>query len=94
MTVAPLGPNDLLTLGGAAILITIIFKVVELAIGLTGEQKARFGPLISVGLGIVLVVGASVSLGQDIIAGFITGILAGATASGLYDVATSQTGGA
>lgn len=93
MALAPLGANDLLTLGGAAVLVTIIFKVVELALQLTAEAKARFGPLLSIVIGIVLVEAASLSLAQDLFQGFITGLLAGAVASGLYDVATSTTSG-
>jgi hypothetical protein len=91
MEVAPLGPNDLLTLGGAAVLVTILFKVIELATQMTASAKSRFGPLLSITIGVVLVEAASLSLAKDLFQGFITGILAGAVASGLYDVATSAT---
>ena len=93
MTIAPLGPSDLLTLGGAAVLVTIVFKVIELAIGLSGPAKDRFGPLLAVAIGVALVTAASLSLGADVLQGAITGVLAGALASGLYDVATAPVSG-
>jgi hypothetical protein len=91
MTIAPLAPSDLLTLGGLAIIVTIVFKVVELALSLTPALKSRFGPLISIVIGIVLAEAAALSLGSDFFQAAITGLLAGTTASGLYDVATSST---
>jgi hypothetical protein len=91
MDLAPLGASDLLTLGGAAVLVTIIFKVLELALQLSDESKKRFGPLLSIAIGIVIVEAASLSLAADLFQGFVTGLLAGAVASGLYDVATSAT---
>jgi hypothetical protein len=79
--------SELLTLAGAAIVVTILTEVIKRALALSEAQIARFGPLLSVLLGVAVCVGASLYAGADIVVGALTGMLAGASASGVYSYA-------
>jgi hypothetical protein len=76
--------TDLLTLSGAAIIVTIVVEVVKRAAALTEAQVTRFGPLLAIVIGIAATVGASVAKSAPLDAAILTGLLAGATASGVY----------
>ena len=76
--------NELLTLAGAAIVVTILTEVIKRALALTEEAVTRFGPLISVVLGVAVTVGAGITQGADLVSAALTGLLAGASASGIY----------
>ncbi len=82
MTVA-----EVVTLGGAIVVVTILTEVIKRAAAMTEGQVARFGPLIAVFLGIVVTVAASLAQGTDPVAGGLTGLIAGASASGIYSYA-------
>lgn len=62
-----------------------ITAVITTTLGLTDNEKARFGPLISITVGVIAAGSASVYTGTDLFAGVLTGVLAGLTASGLFD---------
>jgi|WetSurMetagenome_2_1015567.scaffolds.fasta_scaffold03982_4 hypothetical protein len=79
--------SDVLTLGGATILVTIAVEVVKRTLAMTEAQTARFGPLMSIGFGVLFVVGAAWSQTADIPNALLTGLLAGAAASGIYGYA-------
>jgi hypothetical protein len=75
------------TLGGAVVIVTILTEVIKRATAMDEAQVARFGPLIAVFLGIVVTVAASLAQGADPVAGALTGLIAGASASGIYSYA-------
>lgn len=75
---------EVLTLAGATIVVTILTEVTKRAGKMDDDQVSRFGPLIACLYGVVIVVAASLSQGVDPVAGALTGLLAGAGASGIY----------
>jgi len=79
-------PADLLTLGGAAIVVAIVVEVLKRALGWSGATVDRFGPLLAVVVGTLIVGLAGALQGADPLASTLTGLLAGASAVGLYDV--------
>lgn len=84
--------NELLTLGGAAIIVTIVVEVIKRALAMSEAAITRFGPLLAVVVGIVTAGLAAVSLpGSDISSAILTGLLAGASASGIYSFTKSTT---
>src|SRR5688572_8391645 len=87
--------NALLSVGGASILTMILVEVLKRLWNPTDAQKARFLPLLSLATGIFVVLFASFGLNLvtrlDLFQGVLTGIFAGAGASGLYDLLKSPT---
>jgi uncharacterized membrane protein len=81
--------SDLLTIGGAAVLVSLIVEVIKRTWQWTDETVDRFAPIVSIALGVVVVTVATLSQGGDILQGGLTGILAGCMACGLYDGARS-----
>jgi len=84
-----LSPGDLLTLGGATIVVSLIVEVLLRALG-PSFDATRFGPLLALAIGAILVTVVSLVEGGDVVAGFITGILAGGSAMGLQNVVTQS----
>ena len=85
------------TLAGASILVGILVEVVKRTFAWADATTARFGPLVSIGIGIVVVEVLLLAQGQlsdaaTIAAGAVTGLLAGASAAGLYDNVKSLAG--
>lgn len=76
--------GELLTISGAVVIVTIVVEVAKRTLGLSDVQVTRFGPLLSIVAGIVTTVGAAVVQAADIPTAFLTGLLAGAAASGIY----------
>lgn len=78
--------QDLLSVGGATGLIIILMTVITKAIHF---DTARFGALIDIGLGVAIVAGANAAAVAGVklawAEAILTGVLAGAAASGLYD---------
>ncbi len=80
--------NDAMTVGGAAVLVAILAQVLK---GLISE---RIVPFLAIGLGILVVDGATAAAGLtagtltplDLFNGLLTGIIAGASSIGLYQV--------
>lgn len=81
--------TDLLTLGGATAVVVIVVEVIKRAAAMSEAQVARFGPLMSIGVGIVACVAAGLAKGAPIDEAALTGLLAGAAASGVYSFAKS-----
>ena len=81
--------TDLLTIGGAAVLVSLLVEVIKRTWQWTDAVVDRFAPIVSLGIGIVVVVVATLSTGGDILQGLLTGLFAGFTACGLYDGARS-----
>jgi hypothetical protein len=79
--------TELLTLGGVAIVVTILTEVIKRALAMSDEAVARFGPLLSVVLGVAIGLGAAFYQAADLLSGVLTGLLAGASASGIYSYA-------
>jgi hypothetical protein len=77
--------EELLTLGGAAVIVTIVTEVIKRATAMSEAQVTRFGPLLSIALGIgVACAAAFASSTFDYASAILTGLLAGASASGIY----------
>lgn len=80
---------DLTNVAGAVVLVTILVEVLKRALALTDAAVDRFGPALALGLGVVIVVAATLltvpitaaAIGQAVL----TGLLAGAGAMGLSD---------
>ena len=81
--------TDLLTLGGATAVVVIVVEVIKRAAALTEAQVARFGPLLSIGAGVVIVGAAAIAKAAPIDEALLTGLLAGASAAGIYSFAKS-----
>jgi len=81
---------ELLTQAGASAFVILVLQIVKPAMDLAPETWDRFGALISVGLGIVTVHAANLAAASplDVVSATLTGILAGAAASGLYQAGT------
>jgi hypothetical protein len=82
-----LGLKDVLTVAGATIVVVILTGAVKTAI--PNFDSARFGALLAIGFGVAIVAGANATALADVrldwASAALTGILAGASASGLYD---------
>lgn len=78
--------GSLLTIGGNAIVVGIAVELIKRTLALTPELQDRFGPLLSVGLGIATAIGAAFLTGGDIASASLTGFMAGAVASGVYSL--------
>jgi hypothetical protein len=87
--------TDLLHVGGASLIVIIIVQVIKTA--WSALDTVRWGPLVSMLIGLVVVIGANVFAIADVRldwgTAILTGILAGATASGLYDAGRGLTVG-
>lgn len=79
--------SDLLTVGGASAIVLILLQVIKPALGLSPQAWDRFGALIAIGFGALIVVLGDLALGSPVhyLQAVIVGILAGAAASGFYD---------
>lgn len=77
---------ELLTQAGAAAFVIIVLQVLKPALGLAQETWQRFGALVSVAIGIATVNAANLAAAAplSLVEASLTGILAGAAASGLY----------
>ena len=76
--------SELLTLGGAVVVVTIIVEVVKRALAMSEEQITRFGPFLAIVVGVATTLGAAVAQAAPLDAAVLTGLLAGASASGIY----------
>ena len=83
--------GSLLTIGGNAIVVGIAVELIKRTLALAPELQDRFGPLLSVGLGIALAGAAAFLTAADISAGILTGFMAGAVASGVYSLKSVRT---
>lgn len=85
--------SEAITLGGATILVSVLVEVLKRSLAWGQAQVDRFGPLVAVVVGILVVVLLAAAMGnlagpdpaQAVASAIITGVLAGAAASGLYD---------
>lgn len=77
--------ESLLTVAGATVVVSIVVGVILRALNLSPESKDRFGPLIAIIVGVVIVGAVALYTGADIAQALITGLLAGSASMGLYD---------
>lgn len=77
---------SLLTLGGLAAAVAIVFEAIKRMAGFSPAFMDRFGPLMAIALGIALGGGAAFLQHADIVQAVINGVLAGLSATGLYNV--------
>lgn len=78
------GLPEVITYTGASIVVAIIFEAVKAAWKPDPESLTRFGPLMSLGIGIATIVPFAWYQHSNLVAGALVGLLAGASASGLY----------
>lgn len=76
--------SELLTLGGAVVVVTIVTEVVKRTLNMSEAQITRFGPLLAVIVGIIATCGAAFAQNAAYDAAILTGLLAGASAAGIY----------
>lgn len=81
-------PALMLTVAGAAGVVLILLQAIWKAVG-SAIDKDRFGPLIALLVGVVVVEAFAITQGADLGQGFLTGLLAGATAMALHDAGDS-----
>jgi hypothetical protein len=88
---------DLLGLAALTPIVMVFTELIKRTLAMTEATTKRFGPLLSVGSGILLALAAAgwlmnqgmpVDIGQTVLTGFV----AGALAAGLYDVVGEQLG--
>lgn len=81
---------DLMGIAGAAVLVGIVVEALKRALQWTPEAVARWGAIVSLLVGVIVVEVATFATGgagtQAAAMAGLTGILAGASACGLYDV--------
>lgn len=95
MPVEGITAAQLTTVGGIAIVVTLIDQLIWTTTGATDAIKARFGPIVGVVTGIVIGVIAGIVLSQtaqDLFQSGLNGLLGGFAALGLYDTVTSKAG--
>lgn len=81
---------ELLTQAGAAAFVVLVLQIAKPALGLSVETWQRYGALIAVAIGMVAVNAANwaAAMPLDVVTASLTGMLAGASASGLYQAGT------
>jgi hypothetical protein len=92
-----LTPEAVLTMSGASIVVSIAVGALFSAIGWTdaqggGAQKDRFGPLVAILVGTVLVGGLAALQGADVLSAVLTGFMAGYGSMGVHDLVGVATG--
>jgi hypothetical protein len=80
------------TIGGAAIVVNILFEVIKRALAWNPVTLDRFGPLLAIALGVFVVVVASIAFnligdGATLFVACYNGVAAGLIAIGLFKVA-------
>lgn len=89
-------PADVLTLAGASIVCSLVMGALVSALGWTSPANAaikdRFGPLLALAVGVVVVGGFGILQGADLVSALLTGLLAGSTSMGVHDVVSVATG--
>lgn len=85
--------TELLTVGGASAIILVLIQVIRPALGFPDVTWQRFGALIAILLGIFVTTVANLALGTPVnfLEAGLTGLLAGAASSGLYQAGTRTT---
>ena len=93
MDLSALTPETVLTIGGASVVISILVGVIIAAWKPTPEQKDRFGPLLALATGLVVVLAFGALQGNaDYASLLLTGILAGGGSMGVHDTVGVVTG--
>lgn len=88
-----LTPALVLTLGGGSIVVTILVGVILSAWKPDPATKDRFGPLLSLLVGIAVVVGFAAAQGADLLTATLTGIIVGGGGIGVHEVKDGLAGG-
>ena len=87
---------DLTTLVGLLAITLVTVQIIKGAWAPPAATISRFGPLLAVAVGVVWALLARIVIGpvdgSNLLNAVLSGIVVGAAAAGLYDVATSQKG--
>lgn len=84
-----LAPSDVLTIGGASVVVNIVVAVTLKALAFTDAAKDRWGAIVACAEGIAIVGGFAAYQHAPLDAAVLTGLLAGATSIGIYDTVLS-----
>lgn len=84
-----LAPSDVLTIGGASLVVNIVVAVTLKALNFTDAMRDRWGAIVACAEGIAVVGGFAAWQHAPLDAAVLTGLLAGAASIGLYDTAQS-----
>ena len=82
---------DVLTLAGAAVVVSGLVEIIIRALAWDEAIQGRFGPLLAVIVGVIVVEAAALASGADLAQAALTGGLAGFTAMGVHGLVTSAT---
>lgn len=85
------GTPDLTTIGGIAFIVTLLTEIILRAWSPTAAMKDRFGPLLALGIGVVLGVAGALSQGGDVLTGVLLGVVAGGGGMGIHDTVDAIT---
>jgi hypothetical protein len=69
---------------GLTAITVVIVEVIMRALQPSAEKRDRFGPLLAIGIAVVIGVGAALYTNQDPVQAAITGLFAGLAAMGSY----------
>lgn len=78
-------PEAMLTVAGSSIILAIIIGAIIAAWKPTADQKDRFGPILAIVLGILVVGGFALVQGADVASAVLVGIISGAGSMGVHD---------
>ena len=79
--------QDLLTVAGLGVATTLIVAVITRAAPTFDTQ--RFGPLLALGVALLIAIPTAIYLGADPVQAVLTALIAGTSAAGVYDVTKS-----
>lgn len=84
-------PAEVLTLGGASIVVSIIVGALIAAWKPTADAKDRFGPILAIATGVLVVGVFAVVQGADLASAVLVGLMAGAGSMGVHDITDAVT---
>lgn len=76
--------QDLLTVAGLGVATTLIVSVITRAAPQIDTQ--RFGPLLALGVALIIALPTALYLGADPVQAVLTALIAGTSSAGIYDV--------
>lgn len=76
--------SDLLTVAGLGVVTTLIVATITRALPQLDTQ--RYGPLLALGVALLIAVPTAIYLGADPVQALLTALIAGTSSAGIYDV--------
>ena len=85
----PDSTDALLTLLALAVITAAVVEIILRAWGPTPDVSARVGPVLAIGVGVLLTVLVAAWLDMDLWSGVLAGVLVGLGSMGVHDIARS-----